>query len=48
MSEPVSRRELLQQIGAAGAAAILSGRFVRGQSPPILVAGKAVEILVAA
>ena len=47
MSEPVSRRAALQLIGAAGAGAVLSGRFVRGQSRPILVAGKAVEIVVA-
>ena len=47
MSEPVSRRQALQLIGAAGAGAFLSGRIVGGQSRPILVAGNAVEILVA-
>jgi alpha-glucosidase/alpha-D-xyloside xylohydrolase len=47
MSEPLSRRDVLQQIGAAGAGVILAGRFVRGQPRPILVAGKPVEMLVA-
>jgi alpha-glucosidase (family GH31 glycosyl hydrolase) len=47
MSEPVSRREALQQIGSAGAGVILAGAFVGGQSRPVLVAGSAVEILVA-
>jgi alpha-glucosidase (family GH31 glycosyl hydrolase) len=47
MSDPVSRREMLQRIGTAGAGVILSGGFVGGQSRPVLVSGRAVEILVA-
>jgi alpha-glucosidase (family GH31 glycosyl hydrolase) len=46
MSAPLSRREVLQQIGAAGAVA-LSGSLVRGQARAIRVGGKPVEILIA-
>ncbi len=47
MAEPVSRRDLLKQLGTAGAAAMFSGTILRGQSQPILVAGNPVEILIA-
>ena len=47
MPEPISRRELLKQLGSAGAAVVLTGGTVRGQSGPILIAGQPVEILIA-
>ena len=47
MSPAVSRRHALQQLGAAGAGAVLSGGILRGQSRAIRVAGAPVEILVA-
>src|SRR5712671_6507443 len=47
VSPAVSRRHALQQLGAAGAGAVLSGDILRGQSRAIRVAGTPVEILVA-
>ncbi|HEV2986064.1 MAG TPA: glycoside hydrolase family 31 protein, partial [Vicinamibacterales bacterium] len=47
MAARLSRRKLLQQIGAAGAGLAASGGILRGQSRAIRVAGKPVEILVA-
>jgi alpha-glucosidase/alpha-D-xyloside xylohydrolase len=48
MSEPVTRRDALKQIGAASAAAALGGGVIRGQAAPIVVSGKPVEIVVSA
>lgn len=47
MSQPVSRREVLKQLGSAGAGVVVSGGILRGQSSPITVAGQPVEIAVA-
>jgi hypothetical protein len=47
MPKPVTRRYALQQMGSAGAGAILGGGIIRGQSTPIVVSGKPVEIAVA-
>lgn len=47
MSEPISRRDALKQLGAAGAAAMVTGGVIRGQTAPITVAGMPVEIAVA-
>lgn len=47
MSPFVSRRDVLKQLGAAGAGVACAGGILRGQSRPIMVAGKAVEIAVA-
>src|SRR5262245_43578923 len=46
MSGHVSRRELLEQAGKAGAGILLAGRVLRGQSSDITVAGQPVEIIV--
>jgi alpha-glucosidase (family GH31 glycosyl hydrolase) len=48
MAEQVSRRDLLKQLGAAGAGAVLTGGVLQGQSKPIVVAGKPAEVLVSA
>jgi len=45
-SKPLSRREALKQIGAAGAGIILTRGTIRGHSADIVVAGKPVEIVV--
>lgn len=45
MSQPVSRRQALKQIGVAGAGMLFAGT-IRGQSVPIVVAGEPVEIAV--
>src|SRR5688572_14130231 len=47
MSKRVSRREALQHMGTAGAGLLLGGGVIRGQSAPIVIAGKPVEIVVA-
>jgi alpha-glucosidase/alpha-D-xyloside xylohydrolase len=47
MPKPVTRRYALQQMGSAGAGAILGGGIIRGQSTPIVVSSKPVEIAVA-
>ena len=44
MSQRLSRRDLLKQLGSAGAGVVLAGGVFRGQGAPILVAGQAVEI----
>ena len=46
MTEPLSRRDALKQLGAAGASVILGPRFIRGQAADIIVAGAPVEIAV--
>src|SRR5262245_28799003 len=46
MSARVSRRELLEQAGKAGAGILLAGGVLRGQSSAITVAGQPVEIIV--
>ncbi|MGH7448203.1 MAG: TIM-barrel domain-containing protein, partial [Longimicrobiales bacterium] len=43
MSEPISRRHALKQLGVAGAGVLFAGS-IRGQSVPIMVAGREVEI----
>ncbi|HJR60009.1 MAG TPA: TIM-barrel domain-containing protein [Vicinamibacterales bacterium] len=43
----IPRRDALKQMGLAGAAALLPGGVIRGQTTPIVVAGKPVEISVA-
>jgi alpha-glucosidase (family GH31 glycosyl hydrolase) len=45
MSHPVSRRDALKQLGVAGAGMLFAGT-IRGQSAPIVVAGRPVEIAV--
>jgi alpha-glucosidase/alpha-D-xyloside xylohydrolase len=44
----MSRREALRQLGAAGAGVALAGGVQRGQSSPIVIAGRTVEIVIAA
>jgi hypothetical protein len=44
MTKQVSRREVLKQVGAAGAGAILGASVASAQSDAIRVAGKAVEV----
>jgi alpha-glucosidase/alpha-D-xyloside xylohydrolase len=46
MSETVSRRDALKQLGAVGAGVALGGGVIRGGSSDIMVAGVPVEILV--
>jgi alpha-glucosidase/alpha-D-xyloside xylohydrolase len=46
MSEFVTRREALRQLGSAGAGVALGGGLFRGQAGDITIAGKAVEIAV--
>jgi alpha-glucosidase/alpha-D-xyloside xylohydrolase len=46
MSSTVSRREMLKQLGAAGASLAFSGDVIRGQSGDIVIAGRPVEIVV--
>lgn len=48
MDRRTPRRTALKQIGMAGVAAMLPGGIFRGQSGPIMIAGKPVEIVVAA
>ena len=47
MSEPLSRRDALKQIAAAGAGVVATGGIIRGQAAPIRIAGMPVEIAVA-
>src|SRR5688500_12127554 len=47
MARAIPRRTVLKQIGLAGAGVMLSGGVFRGQSAPIRIAGRAVEIAVA-
>jgi hypothetical protein len=46
MGTPVTRRDALRQIGAAGAGAMLGHAVILGQAGDIRVAGKPVEIAV--
>ena len=46
MTQPLTRRDVLRQIGSAGAAVALSGGVFRGQSSDIMVGGLPVEIAV--
>ena len=46
MAHRLTRRQLLQQLGATAGAAMVPFGVIRGQSAPIMVAGKAVEIAV--
>ena len=46
MKKTISRREVLKQIGTAGAGMILARGVIRGQSADITIAGKPVEIAV--
>lgn len=48
MPRPLNRRDALKHIGAAGAGVIFTGGIIRGQSTPIVIAGKPVEIAIAA
>jgi alpha-glucosidase/alpha-D-xyloside xylohydrolase len=48
MAEQVSRRTVLGRLGIAGAGVVLGGGRLAGQSRPIVVAGKPVEIIVSA
>jgi alpha-glucosidase (family GH31 glycosyl hydrolase) len=45
--DPLSRREAIRQLGAAGAAIALGPQIIRGRATDIIVAGKRVEIEVA-
>jgi len=45
-SSSISRREAIKHIGAAGAAVLLTSGVIRGRDEDILIAGKAVEIVV--
>ena len=47
MSAPVSRRAALARLGVAGAGLVLAPAILRGQSSPIVVAGRPVEIVIA-
>lgn len=47
MSEPLSRRDALKQIAAAGAGVVATGGIIRGQAALIRIAGMPVEIAVA-
>jgi alpha-glucosidase (family GH31 glycosyl hydrolase) len=47
MAAPLSRREAIKQIGAAGAAVALGPHIIRGAEADITVAGKPVEIEIA-
>ncbi len=47
MSEPLSRRDALKQIAAAGAGVVATGSTIWGQAEPIRIAGMPVEIAVA-
>jgi alpha-glucosidase (family GH31 glycosyl hydrolase) len=47
MSEQLTRRDVLKQIGVAGAGALIAPAIIRGQSTPIRIAGMPVEIAVA-
>jgi hypothetical protein len=44
MSNSVSRREALKQIGAASAGLVLGGKIIRGRVADIMIAGQPVEI----
>ena len=46
MSEPITRRDALKQLGAAGAGLVAGSTVIRGQDRPIVVAGQPVEIAV--
>jgi len=47
MTAGVPRRTALKQLGAAGAGAVLAGRWTGAQDRPLVVAGRPVEIAVA-
>jgi alpha-glucosidase (family GH31 glycosyl hydrolase) len=47
MAPFVSRREVLKQLGTAGAGVLLAPQAIRGQSPTIVIAGTPVEIAIA-
>jgi alpha-glucosidase/alpha-D-xyloside xylohydrolase len=47
MSVPLSRRDALKQIAAAGAGVVATGGIIRGQAAPIRIAAMPVEIAVA-
>ena len=46
MPKPLTRREALKRIGAAGAGLVVARRVIRGQSSDIVVAGQPVEVVV--
>lgn len=46
MTNPLTRRDALKQLGTAGAGMILGRSIIRGQATDIVVAGKPVEIVV--
>src|SRR5262245_48152913 len=48
MASAVCRRELLKRLGAAGTGVAVAPLIARGQQSPIIVAGRPVEIVVAA
>src|SRR5687768_4943179 len=47
MPKPIPRREAVKQLTLAGAGLACSGGIIRGQTTPIVVNGKPVEIVVA-
>src|SRR5688500_16563177 len=47
MPQPIPRRDALKQLTLAGAGLAFSGGIIRGQTTPIVVNGKPVEILIA-
>ena len=47
MTDDITRRQVLRNIGAIGAGSVLGGGVICGQSPPIRIAGMPVEIAVA-
>ena len=47
MSDSLSRRQALKQLGAASAGLVLGGRIIRGRAVDIVIAGQPVEIGVA-
>jgi len=44
MSDSVSRRQALKQLGAASAGFMLGGKIIRGRAADIVIAGQPVEI----
>jgi len=48
MASPITRRDALRQLGAAGTGLALGARLVRGQEAGLVVAGQAVDIAVTA
>jgi hypothetical protein len=46
MNPPISRRNALRQLGAAGAGIALAGGVLRARAAPMTVAGRPVEVVI--